>query len=103
VVDPWDKYMFQGAFNWKKKNQAMPVEIQERLSDKLGEGGLTTNNACFSLLGVGLVEEASLEKYEYHQKKISDVGFTRTEKLRSPRLKTIFLCGYPHGKKEINA
>jgi hypothetical protein len=46
--------MFQGAFN--RKNQAIPVEVQERLSDKLGEGGLT-NNACFSLLGVGLVEE----------------------------------------------
>jgi hypothetical protein len=55
VVDPWDKYMFQGAFN--RKNQAILVEVQERLSDKLGDEGSLTNNACFSLLGVGLVEE----------------------------------------------
>jgi hypothetical protein len=41
--------------------------------------------------------------YRFAVRNSFSVGLTHTEKLRSPRLKIIFLCGYPYRKKGINA
>ena len=38
--------------------------------------------------------------YQFAVRNSFCVGLTRTEKSRSPRLKLIFLCGYPHRKKK---